>query len=114
MKLKLNGLMVECIIGDLPEERISPQKLRVDASLEVVEDAMVTDELVDTVDYADLSERIGKALIDSKCKMLERAAKIVSNVCLMDDKVLGVEVKVTKFGAIPGLESASVVVEIEK
>ena len=34
-QLKLNGIEVECIIGDLPEERESEQRLLVDVALDI-------------------------------------------------------------------------------
>jgi len=111
MKLKLNGLDVDCIIGERPDERGRLQKLRVDVELTVSDAAAETDDLADTVDYAALSERIRTALVAAKCRMIERAAKVVCETCLADAKVTLVRASVTKSGAIPGLESAEVVHE---
>lgn len=108
MTLELNGLMVDCIIGERPEERLTPQKLRVDVTMEIGDEAAQSDQLADTVDYAQLAERIRDALIAAKAEMLERAAKVAYDVVLQNDKVRTAHVKVTKFGAIPYLESASV------
>lgn len=108
MTLELNGLMVECIIGDLPSERVLPQKLRVDVSLEIGDEAARSDRLEDTVDYAKLSKLIRDSLVWEKCRMIEHAAKIVLDACLIEEKVRYANVKVTKFGAVPHLESASV------
>ena len=54
MKLELNGIDVECIIGERPDERMRPQRLRVDVVLTIGDRASETDELADTVDYAAL------------------------------------------------------------
>ena len=52
-QLKLNGIEVECIIGDQPEERESEQRLLVDVALDIdLADAAESDRLDDTVDYA--------------------------------------------------------------
>ena len=109
MKLKLNGIEVACVIGDLPDERVRDQILRIDAELEILDRVAETDRLSDTVDYAALSERIRQALMAAKCRMIERAAKIACEACLADQKVLSATVTVTKFGAIIGLASASAV-----
>jgi len=109
MTLKLNGIEVECIIGERPEERTRLQTLRVDVELSVPDTAAETDELADTVDYAALAERIRAALAAAKCRMIERAAKVVRDVCLADEKVASAKVSVTKAGAIPRLASAQVV-----
>ena len=105
MTLRLNGIDVDCIIGERPDERTRLQTLRVDVELEAAE----TDELSDTVDYAALAARIREALSAAKCRMIERAAKVVRDVCLSEPKVLGAKVRVVKSGAVPHLESAEVV-----
>ena len=107
MKLKLNGVEAECVIGERPDERTRAQRLRVDVELTVPDRAAETDELGDTVDYAGLAEKIRAALTAAKCKMIERAAKIAYDVCREDEKVSAAVVTVTKSGAVPGLESAS-------
>ena len=111
MRLKLNGLDAECVIGERADERNRLQRLRVDVELDVPETAAQTDELFDTVDYAALTERIRSALVAAKCKMIERAAKVVAEVCLADEKVATVRVSVVKAGSVPHLESAEVVYE---
>ena len=111
MKLKLNGLAVECVIGERPDERERLQHLRVDVELEIDDAVASSDRLVDTVDYAVLSGKIREALVAAKCQMIERAAKIVADVCLKGGRVLSVRAAVTKAGAIPGLESAEAVYE---
>ena len=110
MKLKLSGIQVNCIIGERPDERVREQELCVDVELEISDRAAETDELGDTVDYAALSERIRAALVAAKCKMIERAARLVAD-CLPAGSA---RVTVTKSGAIPHLKSASVTFERER
>lgn len=107
MTLELNGLTVNCIIGERPEERLAPQNLRVDVAMEIGEAAAASDALADTVDYARLAGLIRDALVWDKPKLIERAAKVVLGAVLGAGKVAYAHVKVTKFGALPGLESAS-------
>ena len=114
MKLELNGIDVDCIIGERPDERTRTQRLRVDVALTIDDKVATTDELADTVDYAALTERIRAALVAAKCRMIERAAKVVLDLCLADEKVSAAKVRVVKFGAIPHLESAAAVIEAVK
>ena len=109
MTLKLNGIEVDCIIGDRSDERVRTQRLVVHVELGVGERACDTDELSDTVDYAALTEKIRSALVEAKCRMIERAAKIVKDVWLSDAKVRAAKVSITKSGAVPHLESAQAV-----
>ena len=114
MKLKLNGIDVDCVIGERPDERTRTQRLRVDVALTIDDRAAETDELGDTVDYAALAEKVRAALVAARCRMIERAAKVVCDLCLAEPKVSAAEVTVTKSGAIPRLESASVLYEAVK
>ena len=113
MTLKLNGIEVACVIGDRPDERVRLQTLRIDAELEIPAGAATSDCLGETIDYAALADAIRAALVAAKCQMIERAAKIAFDVCEAACRsVVGahsLRVTVTKFGAIPGLASASVV-----
>lgn len=107
MKLFLESLAVDCIIGDLPRERVEEQTLKLDIELEIPDRAAETDELSDTVDYAALAEKISQALRKARCRMIERAAKTAADVCLEDAKVLWAAVTVTKRGAVPFLGAAA-------
>ncbi len=107
--LKLNGIVVDCILGDLPEERVTEQQVMVDVDLELdLQDAALSDSLEDTVDYALLVGNIREALEEARCRLLERAADVVADTCLLDPRVEHVTVSVKKFGTVNGLGSAEV------
>lgn len=112
MTLNLNGIEVLCVIGERADERHRLQKLRVDVSLAIPAAAAETDRLSDTVDYAALAERVRAALVEAKCQMIEHAAKVAYGVCAAEcpasADARSLRVTVTKSGAVPGLDSASV------
>ncbi|MBP5511101.1 MAG: dihydroneopterin aldolase [Kiritimatiellae bacterium] len=111
--LRLQGLEVSCIIGDLPAERHHEQVLTVDVSLLLdLRKAAASDALSDTVDYATLVEEIRSRLRAEKCRLLERAAHVVAEVCLCAAGVRSATICVTKREVIPGLRAA--VVEITR
>ena len=114
MVLSLNQLEVDCVIGERPDERERLQRLLIDAELEISPAAAGSDDLADTADYAELSEKIAARLKEAKCMMIERAAHIAAAACLEDKAVKSVELKVTKTGAIGGLRSASVTVRLKR
>jgi len=111
MKLRLRHIDVDCVIGERPDERERLQHLQIDVELTIPDRAAETDVLADTVDYAVLTERIRAALVAAKCRMIERAAKVVCDTCLADPMVSAVCASVVKSGAIPHLESAEAVYE---
>ena len=107
--IRLNNIEALCIIGDLPEERDREQRLLVDVILEIdLSTAIASDKLSDTVDYAGLSREIRDALRAAKCRLIERAAGVVADVCLEDPRIQRVTVCVKKAGCVPGLGSAEV------
>lgn len=108
MTLELESLAVDCIIGDLPEERTKAQRLIVDIRLEIDDAAAYSDSLADTVDYAALAGKIRAGLSSAKCRMIERAAKVVRDICLAEPLVRSAKARVVKSGAVPHLESAEV------
>lgn len=110
MTLRLNGIDVDCVIGDLPDERERTQRLRVDVELEIAGKAAETDALADTVDYAALTAKIREALVAARCRMIERAAKIVCDLAFAQEGVASAAATVTKSGAVAHLESASATV----
>ena len=69
--------------------------------------ARVYDALMDTVDYAALTEKVRAALVAAKCRMIERAAKVVCDLCREDPKVRAATVRVVKSGAVAHLASAA-------
>lgn len=109
MILELENLAVECIIGDLPDERTHLQTLRVDVALTLADHAAWSDSLDDTVDYAELTETIRCTLIKAECRMIERAAFLVAEVCMASPLVAEVTAKVTKTGAVAHLGAARAV-----
>ena len=108
MTLELNGIDVECIIGERAEERTRTQRLLVDVRLEIDDAAAESDALSDTVDYAALTEKVRAALVAAKCRMIERAAKVVCDLCREDPKVRAATVRIVKAGAVAHLASAAV------
>ena len=106
MRLELKAIDVTCVIGDLPEERVTPQRLAVDVALTIPARAAETDDLADTVDYATLTADIRAALVAARCRLIERAAKVVAEVCLRNPLVESAEVRVLKTGSVPHLGGA--------
>ncbi|MBI5090118.1 MAG: 2-amino-4-hydroxy-6-hydroxymethyldihydropteridine diphosphokinase [Actinobacteria bacterium] len=96
-RIDINGLVVNAVVGALPHEREAAQPVRIDLSLHVdPRDARRTDELADTANYGDVTERVADAVRESKDVLLERLAERVAEVAVGFDRVEGVEVSVTK------------------
>ena len=111
MLLELDEIQVECIIGELEAERIKKQILYVKVSIEVEQKAYLTDEIEDTVDYCEIVEKIKRNLENSKCRMIERAAKVVCDTCMSFERVRSVKAEARKEGTLKGVKSVKVTME---
>ena len=99
-RIHLDDLAVQCIIGTLPEERTTPQEVVLQVALEVnLHRAGLSDSLDDTIDYQSLEERIVQAAEAARCQLIERLAQVVAEVCLQEQRVEAVTVRVEKPGA---------------
>jgi len=101
----LEGLRVECIVGDLPHERATPQELVLDIELACdVSLAGQSDALADTVDYVAVVDAIRNALVCGRCRMIERAAQMAADAAFRTDgRIAAVKVTLRKPGALPGV-----------
>ena len=109
MILEINGIEVNCIIGDLPEERLRPQMLLVDVKLTTNTAAARSDKLSDGVDYLVIVKEIRNTLVEAQCHLIENAAYLLAQKLLLFKGVWKAEVRVEKFGSIPGVRSAAAV-----
>ncbi len=111
-QIRIEGLAVSCIIGTLPDERVEPQRVVLDVTLQAnLRPAGKSDDLHDTVDYQALRERIVKHVAASQWFLMEKLAQQVAELCLDTPRVEGCRIRVTKPNALP---DATVSVEITR
>ncbi len=103
--LLLENLSIQCIIGDLPHERIAPQTLILDLELTCdIERAAQSDALEDTVNYVAVIEAIRQALVGAQCKMIERAAQLAVDATFATDaRIHAVTLTLRKPSAVAGV-----------
>ena len=74
----IEGLKVETVIGCFNWERQIIQPLMLDLHIQTsLEQASNSDELVDTLNYAEICEISAKVIQDAAPKLIEHAAKLV-------------------------------------
>ena len=94
MIVRVTGLRVRGSHGVLASERENGQTFVVDVALDVPVPA--SDDLADTVDYADLSTRLADVVAGEPVDLIETLAARLADVCLADPRVAGAEVTVHK------------------
>jgi FolB domain-containing protein len=112
-KICIRDLKVKTIIGTLPEERETAQKLRINIELDLhLKPAGESDDLNDTVNYAEIEDRVIEMAGKSKFYLIERFAEEVAAICLSYKKIMRAVVTIDKPKALR--KSRSVAVQIER
>ena len=109
------GLRVLGVHGVLAEEQVRAQPFQVDLELHVdLAAAGASDDLADTVSYADVIESVRRVVADERYALLERLATRIADVCRQDPRVTGVVVEVRKLRPPVPAEVDHVAVRIER
>jgi FolB domain-containing protein len=96
-RIELRGLRALAICGALPEEQMRAQPVEVDVDIVVdLTTAGRTDELADTVDYAGVAADVERVLTNERFTLLERLAERLTEVVLVDERVVEVTVAARK------------------
>lgn len=108
----IEELRIETLIGIYPREKALPQtvemSLRIGAS---TASAGASDDIVDTIDYAVVVQRIRADLGTHHFNLLEKLAEHVATLILEDFRAAWVQISVAKLGMMPGVKRVGVVIE---
>ena len=114
-RIFINGLRVNALIGCYPAERERRQGITLDLEFGVdLAAAAASDELADTVNYAELEERIHALVSTSHFKLIEALAGAVGRLALEYEPIRFVRVRVDKPGAAKYARSIAVELEFHK
>jgi dihydroneopterin aldolase len=117
--LRIEELVVDCVVGVYPHERNASQPLRVDIEMRLsTEDSAVRESLRRTVDYASTAAQIVFLLRSCRFRLLETAAHVLARYVLAppapDERRAQIEsavVRLTKPGALRGFAVPSLEIE---
>ncbi len=100
-RIHIEGMSFYCIIGINDWERVAKQPVEIDLTLYVdLSRAAETDDVDDTVNYRTISRSVRDFVEGSSFGLIERLAEGVAALCLDDDRVQRVDVKLRKPGAL--------------
>ena len=108
----IEGLAVETIIGVFDWEREVSQRLLID--LEMAWDnrrPAASDDVVDALDYAAVSERIAAFVSGAQPQLLETAAEGIAGLLQQEFGVRWLRLVIRKPGAVPAATSVGVSIE---
>lgn len=111
----LHGLKAKTLIGVYEWERQQPQILVLD--LDIGTDflqAAQSDDVADTIHYAQVAEEIISALAEQSFLLLEALAEYVAQFILTRYQALSVKVKVVKPGILASVAQVGVMIERQR
>ena len=93
--ISLTGLRAYGYHGVLASERVEGQEFVVDARLELdTRPAALSDELADTVSYAEVAERLVGVITGEPVALLEKLVRLLADACLADPLIAAAVVTV--------------------
>lgn len=114
-RILVPGLRALGVHGVLPEEKVRAQPFEVDLELHVdLRAAGESDDLNDTVSYADVIDSVERVITHERFELIERLAARIAEVCKHDPRVTGVSVEVRKMRPPVPTEVRHVAVRIER
>lgn len=113
-RILVQGLEFETIIGILPDERETPQPLRIDLVLEVdsIREAVDSERIDRTVDYAAVSRRVTEIAREGRFQLVETLAEHCCRALLDEFPIRRLTLRAMKPHALA--EAAGVGVEITR
>ncbi len=113
-QIRIKNLRTRAIIGAYEEERKKKQEIIINVVLDFdAKEAIKSDTLSSSVDYADITKRIMENVEQSTFFLLEKLADSILKVVMKDKRVLRANVEVDKPHALDHADSVSVSVSSE-
>ena len=110
-KIFLHGMKAETLIGVYDCERKNKQTLILDLDIGVAEQSALSDDINDTVHYAEVCELVRKSLAEQRFQLLEALAEHVAELILQNFNAVSVRVRVVKPGILPNVREVGVEIE---
>jgi len=108
-KIRINDLLLKCIIGINGWERKKKQNVLINVVLLTdLSKPCQSDDIKDAVDYKKVKQEIIAMVEKSQFNLIERLADEISKICLAHKKVKAVQVRVDKPGALRFAKSVGV------
>lgn len=109
----IEGLKVDTVVGCFNWERQIIQPLMLDMTLQTnLEQASNSDELEDTMNYAEICEIAAKVIQDAQPKLIEYAAKLVVNALFIQFSAIeSIIITIRKPAIIPQANSVGIRLE---
>ena len=108
-RVRIDRLVLNCIIGINPWARLAPQPIELDVTLHAdLASAGRSDNIDETVNYRTIAKRLVEMVEGSSFGLVEALAEAAADICLEDERVRRVDVSLRKPGAVRHAEAVGV------
>ncbi len=108
----IRDLVLTGFIGVHTHEKKKPQRLRINLDLAVKETpTVIEDRLADVVSYEDVADSVRILVASGHVNLVETLAERIADMCLYDERVQAVRVRIEKLDVFEDAASAGVEIE---
>ncbi|NQW20500.1 MAG: dihydroneopterin aldolase [Chloroflexi bacterium] len=109
--IRIEQLVLDCIIGINPWERLTKQRIIIDIEMNAdLSAAGKSDSIEDTINYRTVSKAVTTEIESSSYGLVEALAARIADICLEDNRVRSVQITVRKPGAVRKAAAVGVVI----
>ncbi len=111
-RIEVHDLLVRCIVGINPEERVKKQDVIINMTLfGDLRQAGVSDDIEDAINYKTLTKRVLDHVEESEYFLVEKMAHKIAEIAVMEFGIQRAIISVEKPGALRFARSVGVVIE---
>ena len=105
----IENIETETVIGIYPREKVAKQKIVIDLLVALPENASPRHEIADTLNYADIVDRLRSLLQTGQFGLIESLAELICETILDQFNTDGVRIRLSKIGIIPGVKRIGII-----
>lgn len=110
--LFLRDFRLQMIIGIFEWERQAPQTVQLDLEIGLLDSrAFYTDDVADSINYADVAQRIRETIKQRDFNLVEALAEHIAQLVLTEFGAPWVKVCVTKLAVVRGIKQLGICIE---
>jgi dihydroneopterin aldolase len=111
-RIFVRDLVLPCSIGAYPEERLKPQRVRFNVSLQALSPRQgVNDDLDRVLNYRHITDGIRALASGGHINLVETLAERIADLCLDDPRIVAARVSVEKLDVEPAANGIGVEIE---
>ncbi|NMF91605.1 dihydroneopterin aldolase [Aromatoleum petrolei] len=107
----IEELRVQAWVGIYSREKAAPQTLELNLTFGVPDSAAEQDDIADTIDYAEVIERIRKELAERHFNLIETLGEFVVKLLFDEFGAPWVKIRIAKLGVMKGVRRVGVYIQ---